>query len=264
MRPGVSKVRSEPSIRCQLENIAGATGGGASTMLTVVPEGTAVKQGDVLATLDASNYEEMLRQQVITVEQAKASHLQAELNLEIALLGGQRVSRRHRRGDAQGDGRLACAWRDRTCRCAADHLSWTSKMNGKGYSSLATIVSEKYSVSQMQFAVSKQLMAMDLYQRFTQPKTEKNLQQAGDDRPDRAWQRRPSTPAPSSTGWTNSRSKSSTARFAHLTMASCIITKTPIRGEESGRDRGRDGGAAAAGAFLSSRPLGAGSPDGLE
>ncbi len=40
----------------------------------------------MLATLDASTYEEMLRQQLITVEQAKASHLQAQLNHEISLL----------------------------------------------------------------------------------------------------------------------------------------------------------------------------------
>ncbi len=74
-------------IRCQLENLAGgSTSGGASTILSLVPEGTAVKAGDVLAQLDASTYEEMLRQQTIVVEQAKASHLQARLVYEIAQL----------------------------------------------------------------------------------------------------------------------------------------------------------------------------------
>ncbi len=48
-------------------------------------------------------------------------------------------------------------------------------MKDKGYSSVASIVSERYSVSQMQFTVNKQLWAMDLYQRYTQPKTEKTL-----------------------------------------------------------------------------------------
>ena len=66
--------------------MAGGGRGGSSTILTVLPEGTPVKRGDVLATLDGSTYEEMLRQQLITVEQAKASHLQAQLNHEIALL----------------------------------------------------------------------------------------------------------------------------------------------------------------------------------
>ena len=45
-----------------------------------------------------------------------------------------------------------------------EHLSWTEHMNDKGYSSLAAIVSERYSVSQMQFTMNKQLWAMDLFQ----------------------------------------------------------------------------------------------------
>ena len=49
-------------------------------------------------------------------------------------------------------------------------------MKKNGYLSVAAIVSEKFSVSQMQFAVDKQLWAMDLYHRFTQPKTERSLE----------------------------------------------------------------------------------------
>ncbi len=174
--PGRLESAKRTIIRCQLENIAGVSTGGASTMLTVVPEGTAVKQGDVLATLDKSTYEEMQRQQVITVEQAKASHLQAELNLEIALL----AVKEYRNGIVEEtlkgmEGSIALARSDLSR--AAEHLKWSGKMNGKGYASMAQIVSEKYSVAQMQFAVNRQLMSMDLYQRFTQPKTEKNLQQ---------------------------------------------------------------------------------------
>jgi HlyD family secretion protein len=173
--PGRLEASKRTVIRCLLENIAGVSTGGASTMLTLLPEGTAVKQGDVLATFDSSNYEEMRRQQEITVEQAKASHLQARLDLEIALL----AVTEYRDGLVQEtlkgmEGSLALARSDLSR--AADHLDWTQKMREKGYSSLAAIVSEKYSVSQMQFSLNKQLWAMDLYQRYTQPKTEKTLQ----------------------------------------------------------------------------------------
>ena len=69
--------------------MAGSTGSASmgassSTVISLIPEGSAVKKGDVLARLDGSTYEEMLRQQIIVVEQAKASHLQAQLNHEIA------------------------------------------------------------------------------------------------------------------------------------------------------------------------------------
>lgn len=84
--PGRLEAAKRTTVRCMLENIAGVTTGGASTILTIAPEGTPVKKGDVLATLDAANYEELRRQQLITVEQAKASHLQARLDVEIAEL----------------------------------------------------------------------------------------------------------------------------------------------------------------------------------
>jgi HlyD family secretion protein len=173
--PGRLESSKRTVIRCQLENIAGTAGGGASTLLSVLPEGTHVKQGDLLATLDASNYEELQRQQVITVEQAKASHLQARLDLEIALL----AVKEYRDGIVEEtlkgmEGSLALARSDLSR--AAEHLNWTEKMSGKGYASLASIISEKFGVSQMQFTLNRQLMAMDLYQRFTQPKTEKTLQ----------------------------------------------------------------------------------------
>src|SRR5277367_2638628 len=102
-------------------------------ILTLVPEGTHVKRGDVLATLDGSTYEEMLRQQIITVEQAKASHLQAQLNHEIALL----AVREYRDGTVQEtlkglEGSIALAKSDLSR--SQDHLTWTVRMKEKGYS----------------------------------------------------------------------------------------------------------------------------------
>ena len=79
-------------VECELESISiGVVGralsaGGASTLLTVIPDGSRVKQGDVLATLDASSYEELLRQQRMTVERARADHHQGELELDVARL----------------------------------------------------------------------------------------------------------------------------------------------------------------------------------
>ena len=173
--PGRLESSKRTTIRCQLENIAGAAGGSASTLLTVLPEGTNVKEGDVLATLDASSYEELQRQQVITVEQAKASQLQAKLDLEIALLAVKEYSDGIVEETLKGmEGSLALARSNLSV--ATDHLSWTEKMSDKGYASLAQIISEKFSVSQMQFTLKKQVMAMDLFQRFTEPKTEKTLQ----------------------------------------------------------------------------------------
>ncbi len=173
--PGNLESAKRTMIRCELENIAGLTTGGASTMLSVIPEGSIVKKGDVLATFDKSNYEEMMRQQEITVEQAKASRLQAKLDVEIAQLAVKEYHEGIVEETLKGmEGSLALARSNLSL--AADHLDWTAKMKEKGYLSIAAIVSEKISMSQMQFAVNKQLWAMDLYQRYTQPKTERTLE----------------------------------------------------------------------------------------
>lgn len=161
-------------VQCELENIAGASAG-ASMILTLVPEGTHVKQGDVLATLDGSTYEEMLRQQAITVEQSKASHLQAQLDHEIALL----AVREYRDGTVQEtlkgmEGTIALARSD--LARSQDHLKWTERMREKGYSSPAQIVSEKQAVMQMELSLQRQLTALELFERFTLPKTEMTLQ----------------------------------------------------------------------------------------
>ncbi len=61
-------------IECELERLEfgikgqAVGGGGASTILTVIDEGTEVKKGEILCELDASDYEEMLRLQMMTVE----------------------------------------------------------------------------------------------------------------------------------------------------------------------------------------------------
>ena len=72
--PGRVESSKKTIVRCQLENLAGSgsTSGGASSIISLIPEGTPVKKGDLLARLDSSTYEEMLRQQSILVEQAKA------------------------------------------------------------------------------------------------------------------------------------------------------------------------------------------------
>jgi HlyD family secretion protein len=155
--------------------MAGGGGGGSSVILSLIPEGTPVKAGDVLAKLDASTYEEMYRTQTITVEQAKASHQQAELNLEIARL----AVREYRDGMVQQtlkgmEGAIALARSDLSR--AATRLEWTKRMADKGYVSVAQIGSDQDTVSRMDLAVKRQAMALDLFKRFTEPKMIKTLQ----------------------------------------------------------------------------------------
>lgn len=174
--PGLLDSSRKMVVKCELENMAGSGAGtGSSMILSLLPEGTPVKKGDVLATLDASTYVEMYRQQAITVEQAKASHLQAELNLEIARL----AVREYRDGTVQQtltgmEGAIALARSDLSR--ATEHMEWTKRMNDKGYASVAQVATDQDNVSRTDISLKRQLAALDLFKRFTEPKTLKTLQ----------------------------------------------------------------------------------------
>ncbi len=175
--PGRVESSRRTLVRCQLENLAGSgsTSGGASSIISLIPEGTPVKKGDLLARLDSSTYEEMLRQQEILVEQAKATHLQARLNYEIAQL----AVREYVEGTVyetvqQMEGSLAMARSDLTR--AQQRLEWTKMMNQKGYASVAQIETDKATVTTADLALQRQLGTYDLFNRFSMPKMKKTLQ----------------------------------------------------------------------------------------
>jgi HlyD family secretion protein len=174
--PGRIESSKRTMIRCQLENLSGSssTSGGASTVLWLIPEGSTVKAGDVLARLDGSTYEEMLRQQEIVVNQAKSSHLQARLDHEVAQLAVHEFMEGTVPETVQQmKGTLALAESDLSR--ARDRLDWTTKMNKKGYASVAQIVTDRQAVTTTDLAYQRQLGAYDLYMRFTLPKTQKTL-----------------------------------------------------------------------------------------
>ena len=56
---------------------------GRTTILSIVPEGTRVKKGDLLVELDTSSLEESRVNQEITVQNAEAAYIEARENLEV-------------------------------------------------------------------------------------------------------------------------------------------------------------------------------------
>jgi HlyD family secretion protein len=168
-------------IECHLENLsAGVQGqrlsaGGASVLLKLIPEGTTVKQGDVLAVLDSSDYIELLRLQKINVERAQADKLQAELDHEIARLAiveyrdgtlKELLEDYHRRvALARGD-----------LERARDRLNWTHAMKAKGYVSASTVASDEYTAAQFELTLQREEGELDVFRRFTAPRTLRELE----------------------------------------------------------------------------------------
>lgn len=170
-------------IECQLENIAVGvrgqrlTANGASVLLSVIPEGSVVKRGDVLAELDSSDYEELLRLQRITLERAKADKLQADLDVEIASLAVREFEEgtvRETIEDFEGKIFLARSEVER----ARDRLSWSRRMHRKGYVPAATVSSDLFRTEQMAVALKQQEAAYALFKKFTAPRTVRELEGA--------------------------------------------------------------------------------------
>ncbi|MGI5922479.1 MAG: efflux RND transporter periplasmic adaptor subunit [Lentisphaeria bacterium] len=72
---GSIKPREQIVIKSQVE--------GRVSILYIVPEGQRVKKGDLLVELDSSTQKDNLVNQEITVQNASASHVQAQENLEV-------------------------------------------------------------------------------------------------------------------------------------------------------------------------------------
>jgi HlyD family secretion protein len=169
-------------IECELQRIrvgvrggGSLTGGGASTLLSIIPEGSEVKKGDVLAILDSSDYEELTLQQRITVERVQADYRQTELNLEVAKL----ALVEYRDGtveDARREmlGKLALAEAD--LERANVRLAWTKRMNGKGYAPKSQVATDQYTQSVSLVSLTRQKTAYDLFFRYQAPRALRELE----------------------------------------------------------------------------------------
>ncbi|WP_435006402.1 efflux RND transporter periplasmic adaptor subunit [Tundrisphaera lichenicola] len=125
-------------IECQLERLNFYSNGqrletgGASTILWLIDEGTTVKKGDILCRLDASDYLELVRQQQIKTEQARAILATGKLNLEVAELALQEYQEGVQKQTVQSlEGQIALA--ESNLERSSDRLRWTARMLTKGY-----------------------------------------------------------------------------------------------------------------------------------
>lgn len=168
-------------IECELENITiGVLGerlaaGGASVLLSIVPEGTVVHQGDVLAVLDSSDYEELLRQQKMTVERSRADHRQSQLNLEIAKLAVSEY-RDGSMAEAVKDFQGSLALRESELERIKDRLEWVRRMKLKGYVPSSQVTNEEFNFARAVFAFGQEKAAYELYSRWMAPRSLKVLE----------------------------------------------------------------------------------------
>jgi HlyD family secretion protein len=162
------------TIECQLEALdVGVRGtrivaGGASTILSVIPDGSTVKEGDVLCVLDSSDYEELLRTQRMNVDRAQADHRQAELGLDVA----KTAVTEYRDGLMQQniksmEGQIALSQSD--FERANQRLAWTRQMVAKGYLPRSQVTTEEFLAKQMAHGLMKGRTNLRLFRQWFAP-----------------------------------------------------------------------------------------------
>lgn len=177
---GLVESAHQTVVSCELENLQfrsqghAINVGGSSIILSLVPDGTTVKKGEVLCQLDGSDYEELVRQQAIKVEEARASRLQADLDEQVAEMAvhefqdGLRVQL-----DQDYKSQLAMA-RSEVQR-AMDRVTWSKRMLAKGYVSASQLSSDKTALLRAQTDLRLIQGELDHFHRFTVPITIRTL-----------------------------------------------------------------------------------------
>jgi len=153
------------SLEISIKGMRMATGG-TSTLLSVTPEGTNVHKGDVLCVIDSSEYEELVRQQQMTVERSRADYRQSELDLEVAKMAVVEFRDGLMKQDVeQMQGLIAQAVAD--LERAQDRMGWTRRMKEKGYAAVGQVAAENVNLRRAELTLTQRRLALDVFRRFS-------------------------------------------------------------------------------------------------
>lgn len=186
--PGQIKSARYTLIECEVENISGAglnsgSGGRGSrsrspsglTLISLVPEGSYVSEGEVLARIDPSRFDEIARLLQISVEEARATEAKARLDLEAAEIGlAEYLDGVRPQTIMQLEGQVALA--KSQLQQQRDHLDWTNRVLPLGYVSVSSLRDELITLLQAQLALDRAERSVRDYVRYTQPKLTRQLE----------------------------------------------------------------------------------------
>jgi HlyD family secretion protein len=172
---GQIETAKKTTIFCELEHLTlanagqspgpGAANAGSSTILTLIPEGSHVEQDQVICTLDASEFEELVRQQLIKVEEARAAKVKAEMDLHVAELGLLEFKNGLMMQQTQLlQGQIALAEAD--IERMIDRLRWSNRMAKNGYVSVAQVITERYTLESSKQLAAQYRTALEVFRKY--------------------------------------------------------------------------------------------------
>ncbi len=179
--PGEIDSSEKTLIECELENVRFRNGGasiqasGSSIIIELAPEGSMVEKDQVLCRLTSSEYEEMVRQQQIELDQDRAELESARLQyetLQVALEEYREGLYKQLKEQYQGQIALAKADVERQ----TDRLAWSERMEELGYITQSTLRSEQNLMLRTALTLKQANLAYDNLVEYTAPKTILSMQ----------------------------------------------------------------------------------------
>src|ERR1043165_4574583 len=186
---GALKAVKESIIRSEFEGI--------SRIISIVPEGTYVKTGDLLVELDSSELKDRVNQQEVTFQNNEFAFIQAKENFSIqqSLVESQikeaelRVEfaksdlEKYIEGDAPqqiNTATNAIIIRKEQLQRAKDKLEWTQQLFKKGYASKSELEADGLSAVQAKIAVDQADEDLRLFRKYDLPKSRRRLESSLD------------------------------------------------------------------------------------
>lgn len=154
-------------VMCQVE--------GQTTIISIVPEGTPVKKGDLVCELDSASLRDQLTNQKIATQGAEAAYQNAKLTREVAEIAVKEYKEGiyiQDKATIMGEIKLA----ESDLARAADRVDWANRMYEKGYVSKAQKVSEELNYQKAKFSLEQAQSKLDVLETYTMGKTIKELE----------------------------------------------------------------------------------------
>ena len=147
---------------------------GRTTVLSIRPDGTRVKEGDIVCELDPTELHDRMASQELVVQGALADVQGARLAREVAVIALSEYkegSFAHDQAAAEGAIKLAHSNLARQF----DQVDWTRRMFDKGYVSMAEKIADELALQTATFALEQAQSKRKLLLEYTQGKTIKAL-----------------------------------------------------------------------------------------
>lgn len=188
---GTLKAVHEVTVRSELE--------GAAKIISIVPEGTYVKEGDLLIELDSSDLRERVNAQEVVYQNSQFSYVQAKESLaiqksiiesnikdgELRVEFAQSDLEKYQEGDwpqlkKNAETKITIAAEE--FERAKDRLNWTVELQKKGYATKSELEADSLSVNRKKIECDQAKEELRLLTKYDYPKRvrllESNLDQA--------------------------------------------------------------------------------------